>query len=105
VDIAVVADQLTGPLTQSHIHQGDIGTNGGVVADLTGFYNGSSMFLFGAGTDTSLINAIRAGKDYIIFIQTFILAGEIRGQIVKEFLCALEVGIDPIRRNRWLMFN
>jgi hypothetical protein len=96
VDIAVVADQLTGPLTQSHIHQGDIGTNGGVVADLTGFYNGSSMFLFGAGTDTSLINAIRAGKDYINIHTDIHPAGEIRGQIVKEFLCALEVGIDPI---------
>ncbi|HEX5112172.1 MAG TPA: CHRD domain-containing protein [Saprospiraceae bacterium] len=96
IDIAVVADQLTGPLTQSHIHQGDIGANGGVIADLTNFYDGTTMFLFGAGTDTSLINAIRAGKDYINIHTDLHPAGEIRGQIVKEFLCTLEVGIDPI---------
>jgi len=96
VDISVVADQLTGPLTQSHIHQGDIGANGGVIADLTGFYQGSTMFLFGAGIDTSLVNAIRARKDYINIHTDLHPAGEVRGQIVKEFLCSLEVGIDPI---------
>lgn len=96
VNISVVADQLTGPLTQSHIHQGDIGQNGGVVADLTGFYTENTMFLYGAGTDTALINAIRAGKDYINIHTDLHPAGEIRGQIVKEFLCELEVGIDPI---------
>jgi len=96
VNVAVVADQLTGPLTQSHIHQGDIGSNGGVVADLTFFYQGNTMFLYGAGADTSLINAIRGGKDYINIHTDVHPAGEIRGQIVKDFLCTLEVGIDPL---------
>ncbi len=96
VNISVVADQLTGPLTQSHIHQGDIGMNGGVVADLTAFYQGNAMFLYGANTDTSLINAIRAGKDYINIHTAMNPAGEIRGQIVKDFLCTLETGVDPL---------
>jgi hypothetical protein len=96
VNISVVGDQLTGPLTQSHIHQGDIGTNGGVVADLTLFYDENVMTLYGATTDTALINAIRAGKDYINIHTDLHPSGEIRGQIVKDNLCTLEVGIDPL---------
>jgi Cu/Zn superoxide dismutase len=97
INLAVVADQLTGPLTASHIHQGDIGMNGGVIADLTAFYQGTSrFFLYGAGADTSLINAIRGGKDYINIHTALHPGGEIRGQIVKDFLCTLETGIDPL---------
>jgi Cu/Zn superoxide dismutase len=96
VNMSVVADQLTGPLTQSHIHQGAIGLNGGVTADLTLFYDENVMTIYGATTDTALINAIRAGRDYVNVHTDLHPAGEIRGQIVKEFLCTLEVGIDPL---------
>jgi hypothetical protein len=97
LNISVVNDGLTGPLTQSHIHKAGIGVNGGVIADLTAFYGGNPyMFLNGATADTSIINAILAGNTYINVHTALHPAGEVRGQIVKENLCSIEVGIDPL---------
>lgn len=96
VSVHVVYDGLTGPMTASHIHRAGIGTNGSVIADLTSFYVNGGMFIDGAAVDTSLINPIRAGETYVNVHTALHSAGEIRGQIVQENLCTIEVGVDPL---------
>jgi Cu/Zn superoxide dismutase len=96
VNITVVADGLTGPITSSHIHSAPIGVNGGVIADLTDFYVGNAMAIAGAEADTGIINAILSGDTYINVHTAAHPGGEIRGQIVKDLLCELMVGVDPI---------
>jgi hypothetical protein len=95
-NIFVVTDGLTGPLAASHIHQADIGVNGGIITDLTAFYNDGNMFLYGASTDREIIDTVRTGSTYINVHTGLHPAGEIRGQIIKEFLCSVIIGIDPL---------
>ncbi|HEY3385345.1 MAG TPA: CHRD domain-containing protein [Saprospiraceae bacterium] len=96
ISIHVLTDGLTDDLTASHIHEAPIGVNGGVIVDLTAFYNDGVMVINGATTDTALINTIRAGNTYINVHTALHPGGEIRGQIVKDFLCELETGIRPL---------
>ncbi len=96
VNLYVMTDGLTDDLTSSHIHEGPVGTNGDVIVNLTPFYSQGAMFLDGALADTALINTIRSGNTYINVHTTEHPGGEIRGQIVKEFLCTLETGVDPL---------
>jgi Cu/Zn superoxide dismutase len=96
ISIHVVTDGLTGDLAASHIHEAPIGSNGGVITDLTAFFTDGAMFVDGATTDTSLINRIRSGNTYINVHTDLHPGGEIRGQIVKEFLCDLTVAVDPL---------
>ena len=42
------------------------------------------------------INRIRSGNTYINVHTATHFGGEIRGQIVKEFLCSIETGVDPL---------
>lgn len=97
LNLSVVSDGLTGDLTQSHIHQAPIGVNGPVIADLTLFYQGTNhMFLYGAEADTSILNPMLAGETYVNVHTAAHPAGEIRGQVVKDLLCTLNTGIDPL---------
>ena len=54
------------------------------------------MSLFGATVDTTLVNLIRSGETYVNVHTAAHPAGEMRGQIIKENLCVLNVGIDPL---------
>lgn len=94
--MAVVADGLTDDLTASHIHLGPTGANGPPIVDLTSLYTGSSMLIYGASVDTALVNPVRAGATYVNIHTPNHPGGEIRGQIVKENLCSLTVGVDPL---------
>ena len=96
ISIHVLTDGLTGDLTASHIHEAPIGVNGGVIVDLTAFYNDGVMVIDGAITDTSLINTVRSGNTYINVHTALHGGGELRGQIVKDFLCELETGVRPL---------
>lgn len=96
ISIHVVTDGLTGDLAASHIHEAPIGTNGNVIVDLSPFFADGALFLDGATTDTALINRVRSGNTYINVHTDLHPGGEIRGQIVKEFLCSIETSVDPL---------
>jgi len=96
ISMHVMTDGLTGDMTSSHIHQSPIGTSGNIIVDLTDFYENGVMVIDGALTDTSLVNPIRSGSTYVNVHTALHPGGEIRGQIVKEFLCTLETGITPL---------
>jgi hypothetical protein len=96
INMFVVTDGLTGDITGAHIHQAAIGVNGGVITPLTDFFQDGSMFIYGGETDTTLVNAIRSGDTYVNVHTDVHAGGELRGQIVKDFLCSIMVGIDPL---------
>jgi len=96
ISLHVMTDGLTGDLAASHIHQAPIGSNGNVIVDLTAFFSNGNMSLDGAETDTALINRIRAGITYVNVHTDLHPGGEIRGQIVKDFLCSIETSIYPL---------
>lgn len=96
ISLHVLTDGLTGDLAASHIHEAPIGTNGNVIVDLTSLFSNGTLFLDGAETDTALINRIRAGNTYINVHTAEHPGGEIRGQIVKDFLCSIKTAIDPL---------
>ncbi len=96
VSLHVLTDGLTGDLAASHIHEGPIGSNGNVIVDITSLYTNGAFFLDGAETDTALINRIRAGNTYVNVHTAEHPGGEIRGQIVKDFLCSIETAVDPL---------
>lgn len=91
-NIAVMTDGLTGDITASHIHGAPIGVSGGVIFPLPAF----QMGIVGNGIplDSIVIDSIFSGNTYINVHTALHPAGEIRGQIVKEFLCTIETGIN-----------
>ena len=96
LNIYAVVDGLTGDVTASHIHEAPVGVNGGVIYDLTPYFSDNLMVLVGGEVDTAVINAIRSGNTYVNVHTALHGGGEIRGQIVKEFLCSIEVGVDQL---------
>ncbi|MEO6130989.1 MAG: CHRD domain-containing protein [Saprospiraceae bacterium] len=96
VNLAIVTTELTGPLTGAHLHQAPIGVNGGVIFPLTSFFVNGGVFGNGVPADTSIINPILAGNVYANVHTALHPGGELRGQVVKEFLCSIETGIERI---------
>jgi hypothetical protein len=95
-DILALTDGLTGPINQAHFHEAPVGVNGGVVFDLTpGLVNGV-LSGYGIPMDTGVINAIRAGNAYFNAHTTAHPGGEVRGQVVKELLCSITVGVNEL---------
>jgi hypothetical protein len=95
-NIAIVTDGLTGPVIGAHLHEAPIGENGGVIYDLTPYFNNGAVTGFGIPVDTSIINAIQAANVYANVHTDQHPDGELRGQVVKEFLCSIETGVNPI---------
>ena len=96
LNILVGIDGLTGPLTGAHFHEAPIGVNGGVIVDLTDFFADGFVSGYGIGTDTALVNRLRNGSVYVNVHTDANPGGEIRGQVVKENLCELPVGVDEL---------
>jgi len=95
-NISIVTDGLTGNINAAHFHEAPIGVNGGVVFPLTSFFNNGSLFEHGVPLDTSVINALRSANAYANVHTSLHPGGEMRGQVVKEFLCSIETGVESI---------
>jgi len=96
LNISIVTDGLTGDITAAHLHEAPIDVNGGVIFPLTEFFVGGAVFGNGVPMDTAITNAIIAGNVYSNVHTAQHPGGELRGQVVKEFLCEIETGIEPI---------
>lgn len=84
--INVAVNELSGAITGAHIHQGAIGTNGGVILDLGAGIDGNQITLTVSGSDLtpSLISELLLGTAYINIHTAANPNGEIRGQISLE---------------------
>ncbi|MEP6793977.1 MAG: CHRD domain-containing protein [Saprospiraceae bacterium] len=96
LNLSIVTDGLTGDLTAAHLHAAPMGVNGGVILPLTTFFVNGAVFGSGVPVDTSILNAIIAGNVYANVHTAQHPGGELRGQIVKDFLCTIETGVEPI---------
>ncbi|HZV69945.1 MAG TPA: CHRD domain-containing protein [Saprospiraceae bacterium] len=96
LNISIVTDGLTGDVTAAHFHEAPIDVNGGVIFPLTKFFVDGAMFENGVPMDTAITNAIIAGNVYANVHTALHPGGELRGQIVKEFLCEIATGNEPI---------
>ncbi|MEZ5016404.1 MAG: CHRD domain-containing protein [Flavipsychrobacter sp.] len=81
-------NDLTGSIQAAHLHNGALGTSGGVVIGIpSGSINGnviSGMFT-GADLSDSLMNYLLEGSIYLNVHTTANPAGEVRGQVYKTF--------------------
>ncbi|MFN0188499.1 MAG: CHRD domain-containing protein [Bacteroidia bacterium] len=84
VDITVTG--LSGPLVGIHIHDGELGTNGGVLIDLSSFISGNRIttILTGANASPAAIAKMLSGQLYVNGHTSANPNGEIRGQIYLE---------------------
>ena len=96
VNVAAVVTGLTGGITGAHFHEAPIGMNGGVVFDLTPFFENGAVSGFGVPMDSSIINAILNGNSYLNVHTGSHPGGELRGQIVQELLCSINVGTNEL---------
>lgn len=94
LNVAVVTDGLTGPVTGAHIHEAPIGVNGPVIVPLT-LVNGG-VFGYGVPMDSAVIAAVLSGNTYVNIHTSLHPGGEIRGQVVKELLCSLGVSVNEL---------
>lgn len=85
ITYAIVADGLSGAITSAHIHEGAIGTAGGVLVDLSSGINGNRIMgtITGAAVTNDLINSMLKGETYINVHTAANPNGEIRGQIYR----------------------
>lgn len=81
----VQVDEISGPLTGAHIHNGMIGENGGVDISLTDNIMGNRIW--GMATGSTLTNDViwrlLNGMSYINVHTTAFAGGEIRGQVFR----------------------
>ena len=84
--INVSVNGLSGSITGAHIHEGAMGTNGGVVVDLSTFVKGNRIVgsITGSTLTSVLLDKMLKGKHYINVHTAANPNGEIRGQLKLE---------------------
>ncbi len=93
VQIHVVVDDLTGPITGAHLHEAAMGSNGPVVLDLTGAVSGNTiMGTFPLTAD--LLEDMMAGMLYLNVHTDANPNGELRGQMLATPNLAFDAWMD-----------
>jgi hypothetical protein len=76
----IVVTNLTGPITNAHIHYGAFGRNGGIAAPLA-FTAGSNVLTGTIDVTQQILDSLVAGKLYVNIHTGINSGGEIRGQL------------------------
>jgi hypothetical protein len=81
----VVVNNLSGPINSAHFHQGDPGTTGAVLYDITADVIGNRIKgkITGSSLTTTLVNTFLKGQVYLNIHTTANPNGEIRGQVYR----------------------
>lgn len=91
--LMVVANELSSEFQGAHIHNAPVGEDGDVVFNFSDSWANGGAFLYITDEFTSeLAGQIQSENAYVNVHTTNNPAGELRGQIVKELTCPLDVG-------------
>ncbi|MEL6923357.1 MAG: CHRD domain-containing protein, partial [Bacteroidota bacterium] len=101
VHIMAVVSGLTDTITGMHIHEGEAGTNGGVIFNLTPLVANGGVFAYWSGMDempfdTAFAKSMQAGNTYLNVHTDINPGGEVRGQIVKESNCPFTTSTEEL---------
>lgn len=92
LQIHVVVQGLSGPITGAHFHQAAAGENGDVVENLTDFVNGNTIV---ATVDpAAYLSALQAGNIYLNIHTEANPGGEIRGQAMLDDVLYFDASLD-----------
>ncbi len=96
----VTVDGLTGPISNAHFHQEEVGVSGGVVRGIADDLDGNTASGLWSPSDAEpltdeLIGELLAGNLYLNFHTDEYPAGEIRGQILPSSGAALTATLTP----------
>lgn len=99
LEVNVLVNDLTSPITNAHLHYGSAGQSGPVIIPLSQFNDGNRYQ--GLYDLTSLVNpsafldSLQKGKVYINVHTANYPAGEIRGQLLKNSPISFDAWMDP----------
>lgn len=98
---------LSGPITGIHVHEGDVGSNGGVITNLTPFVKGNRVVGVLAGSDlTPAMKAKYLSGTYYVNVHTEANPnGEIRGQLMLETDWSFKASLDTMQQNHSVTTN
>ncbi|MFZ1675841.1 MAG: CHRD domain-containing protein, partial [Saprospiraceae bacterium] len=97
VDFKMIFEGLTSPVTGAHIHEGAIGSNGGVIFDMTSLIVGN--VLSGSGDATGFLDALLSGDLYVNIHTVNNPDGEIRGQLLLQEGLTFDASFDGTQEN------
>jgi Cu/Zn superoxide dismutase len=105
--VEMTATGLSGAITGIHIHEGAMGANGGVVADMMPYLSGNRLkgTITGATLSSSFIAKMFNGQFYLNVHTAANANGEIRGQILPEEDKAMAVIINGANEVPAVMTN
>ncbi len=99
--VSITAIGLSGTIMGAHIHEGAIGTNGGVLVDFTSAISGNNIqsTITGDALTPELLQMMLDGELYFNIHTAAHPGGEIRGQILLEKDLAFRAMLDPEQEN------
>lgn len=105
--VEMTATGLSGAITGIHIHEGAMGANGGVVADMMPYLSGNRLkgTITGSTLSSSFIAKMFNGQFYLNVHTAANANGEIRGQILPEEDKAMAVVINGANEVPAVMTN
>jgi hypothetical protein len=98
--VMITATSLSGPITSAHIHNGALGANGPVIADIESRFVGNGAFFYSTDPLTpTLTDAILGGNAYVNIHTSKNPNGEVRGQITEKPSCPFESAVVNVGGN------
>ncbi|MEQ9261958.1 MAG: CHRD domain-containing protein [Owenweeksia sp.] len=98
MDVEVVVDDLSGPITGAHLHKAAMGSNGPVIQDLTPFVNNNRIS--GSFDPTAILGALDSGNIYLNVHTMANPNGEIRGQLkIKRGILYFDAVLDTAQED------
>ncbi|MBK7029426.1 MAG: CHRD domain-containing protein [Bacteroidales bacterium] len=99
LEINLLVNDLTAPITNAHLHYGSPGQSGPVIVPLSQFNNGNNykgiFDLTGLANPSAFLDSLKNGKVYVNVHTSNFPAGEIRGQLMKSAPLSFDTWMDP----------
>lgn len=107
VNFNIVANGLSGEITGIHIHEGEMGSNGGVAVNLTSYIKGNQIKGAIATSDVTktFISSLLSNQLYVNIHTKANPNGEIRGQLMLETDWGFYASLDTAQQNHTVTGN